>query len=82
MSYKLLNDIFYKDLSDLIINYIMIDKAKVKYNNHCARVQFLGRWQICSRYLRHYGVKTDMTARMYFDHCEEMGFRMGFDWFK
>jgi hypothetical protein len=41
-----LNKVFYNDISNIILDYIMVNPSRVRYNKKVALIQFLGRWRV------------------------------------
>ena len=69
-----LNKIFYKDISNIILDYIIVNPSRVRYNKRVALNQFMGRWKMYKNILKRHNIKAKITSSMYFDHLEYMGF--------
>lgn len=69
-----LNKVFYKDISNIILDYIIVNPRRVRYNKKVALIQFMGRWRMYGNILDRHGIKAILTSSMYFDHLEYMGF--------
>ena len=73
-----LNKVFYNDISNIILDYIIVNPRRVRYNKKVALNQFMGRWSMCKNVLKRHNIKVKPTSKMYFDHLEYMGFRTTF----
>jgi hypothetical protein len=75
---NVLNTVFYNDISNIILDYIMVNPRRVRYNKKVALMQFEGRWRMSKNIIRRHGMKAKMTSSMYFDHLDYMGFNTRF----
>ena len=73
-----LNKVFYNDISNIILDYIIVNPRRVRYNKKVALIQCIGRWKMCKNILRRHNIKAKITSKMYFDHLEYMGFKTTF----
>jgi len=73
MSINILNKYFYNDINNIIIDYIIVDKNRVKYNKRAALNQFNGRWKISRKYN-----KGSDNPKYYFYLCNEISLRTTF----
>ncbi len=48
MAYKLLNEIFYKDITNIILDYILIDKKEVIKNKNFCMFYLYGKMMLAS----------------------------------
>jgi hypothetical protein len=69
-----LNKVFYNDISNIILDYIIVNPRRVRYNKKVALNQFMGRWKMYKNILKGHNIKAILTSKMYFDHLEYMGF--------
>ena len=69
-----LNTVFYKDITNIILDYIMVKPSRVRYNKKVALIQFMGRWRMYKNIIKQHDIKAKMNSNMYFDHLEDMGY--------
>ena len=69
MSINLLNNIFYNDITNIILDYYLKPVKDIKYNKFMCCRQLLSRWSFAASCYKKAGVKVPMSLTMFLDHC-------------
>jgi len=72
MSINILNKYFYNDINNIILDYIICDKDRVKYNKKVMMNQYQARWHFAQRCYIKAGITEPMNIKMFLEHCVYM----------
>ena len=69
MSINILNNIFYNDITNIILDYYLKPKEAIQYNKFMMCRQLLSRWSFASSCYKKAGIKAPMSTTMFLEHC-------------
>jgi len=69
MSINIINQYFYNDITNIILDYYLKPKEAIKYNKFMNCRQLLARWSFAASCYKKAGIKVPMSTNMFLEHC-------------